>query len=418
MNRILSTVILSLTLFIASAQEPLIKVIEHGLTLSCSQSLLLAKTLEYQEDKLPRSFIDNQLITSDYSWWCSGFFPGVLWQLYSDKKDAELLRYAKLYTDRIEPAKSLTSTHDLGFMINCSFGQGYTQTQDDRYLEIIKEGSNSLLGRYDANIGVIKSWDVIPEWEYPVIIDNMMNLEMLCYTSRITNDSQYQNAAESHANKTIAYHFREDYSTYHVVSYDPETGLPHFKGTNQGYADESTWARGEAWALYGYMMMYRETRLPAYLEQARHIADFIITHPRLPEDGIPYWDFDAPEIPNALRDASAAAIMASAFVQLSQLDTTSDASKWAQMAEKQIRTLSSSAYLANEGEQNGFILKHSVGKYPTKSEVDVPLTYADYYYIEALLRMKRSLKSKYDLNNDGTIDITDVTNLIDYIVNQ
>lgn len=374
------------------AKRSMTKVVERGLDVCRAQSLLMAKSLETEKGKLPRSFAGGKLITSDYRWWCSGFFPGVLWQLYADNADEELLHYAELFTERVEPAKKKTDTHDLGFMLYCSFGRGYALTADKHYLDVLREGAENLMGRYNERVGAIRSWDFNPKWKYPVIIDNMMNLEMLCFMTHETGDARFLQVASSHANTTMANHFREDFSTYHVVSYDPETGLPHLKQTHQGFADGSTWARGEAWALYGYTMMYRETHDPRYLEQARNIAHFICSHPRLPADGIPYWDFDAPDIPKAPRDASAGAIMASAFMELSQLDKSADAKEWLNMAKKQLRTLTSPAYLAKHGEQGGFILKHSVGSLPSKSEVDVPLTYADYYYVEALLRMKAALR--------------------------
>lgn len=378
-----------------SAQETMDEVIERGLSRSREQSIIMAKSMEQDSKAFPRSYENGKLITSDYRWWCSGFFPGVLWQLYSDNGDEQLRKYAELYTDRCEPVKKMTDTHDLGFMLYCSFGQGYNLTGNPRYLDVIKEGTESLLTRYDDSIGVIKSWESSKKWKYPVIIDNMMNLEMLCFMTRMANDRHFVNVAKRHADVTMANHFRDDYSTYHVVSYDPQTKKPHARQTAQGYADNSAWARGQAWGLYGYTMMYRETLDKRYLEQARKIANYIVSHPNLPEDGIPYWDFDAPDIPNALRDASAGAVMASAFIELSQIDPTPDAYKWLKMAKKQLRSLSSPAYLAEKGEQGGFILKHSVGSLPGNSEIDVPLTYADYYYIEALLRMK-ALLAKQD----------------------
>ena len=219
----------------------------------------------------------------------------------------------------------------------------------------------------------------------------MMNLEMLCFMTRQTTDSRYMKVAETHAKTTIRNHFRKDNSTFHVVSYDTLSGQPHAKNTAQGYADGSAWARGQAWGLYGYTMMYRETHNRIYLKQARKIAAFLMNHPRLPADGVPYWDYDAPDIPNAKRDASAAAIMASALIELSQLDKSKMAPKYLALAEKQLRTLSSPEFLAEEGEQGGFVLKHSVGHMPEKREVDVPLTYADYYYVEALMRLKKLL---------------------------
>lgn len=262
------------------AQQPLGEVIEHGLSVARSQSLVMARNLDTDTQAFPRSYENGRLITSDYRWWCSGFFPGVLWQLYGDCPSNELRRYAELYTDRVEPVKHMTDTHDLGFMLYCSFGQGYHLTGNTRYFDIIAEGTQSLLTRYDAKLGVIKSWESGPRWKYPVIIDNMMNLEMLCFMTRETNDRHYVSVAETHANTTMRNHFREDYSTYHVVSYDPATGQPHAKNTAQGFADNSAWARGQAWGLYGYTMMYRETLNPRYLEQARHIAQFITSHPR------------------------------------------------------------------------------------------------------------------------------------------
>lgn len=390
-----SIILLCATIFSSSspllAEETMDIVVERALSVAKSQSLLMAHALESESAAFPRSYENGQLITSDYRWWCSGFFPGVLWQLYSDQPSDELLRYAELYTARTEPVKTMTDTHDLGFMLYCSFGQGYHITGDNHYLDVIREGSDNLLTRFDPKVGVIKSWESSEKWKYPVIIDNMMNLEMLSFLSRETGDRHYVQVAETHANTTLQNHFREDFSTYHVVSYDPATGKPHAKQTAQGYADGSAWARGQAWGLYGYTMMYRETLQPQYLEQARHIAHYITQHPQMPADGIPYWDFNAPDIPHAFRDASAGAIMASAFIELSQLDPSADARRWLEMAEKQLRTLSSSDYLAQIGEQSGFILKHSVGSLPGRSEVDVPLTYADYYYIEALLRMKHLL---------------------------
>jgi hypothetical protein len=348
----------------------------------------LAQSLQDKQNALPRTFENGKVQTVRYDHWVSGFFPGLLWMLYENNGDEQFRRFAELYTDRVEPAKKLTNTHDLGFMLYCSFGQGYRLTANRHYLDVISEGTQSLLTRWNPKLGVIRSWDFGKQWQYPVIIDNMMNLEMLCFMTHQTSDRRYMKVAETHAQTTIRNHFRGDYSTYHVVSYDTISGRPHAKNTAQGYADGSAWARGQAWGLYGYTMMYRETHNRRYLKQARRIASFLLNHPRLPADGVPYWDYDAPDIPNAKRDASAAAIMASALIELSQLDKSKMAAKWMALAQKQLRTLSSPDYLAEEGEQGGFVLKHSVGHMPEKREVDVPLTYADYYYVEALMRLK------------------------------
>ena len=378
-----------------TSEEPMSKVVERGLQRATSQSLVLASALKDRNDALPRTFDKGRLQTIRFDHWVSGFFPGVLWMLYENSKDERLRQYAEQFTARVEPAKKMTNTHDLGFMLYCSFGQGYRLTGNKHYLDVIDEGTQSLLTRWNDKLGVIKSWDGNKQWQYPVIIDNMMNLEMLCFMTRETGDMRYERIAERHANTTMKNHFRDDFSTFHVVSYDTITGQPHARNTHQGYADGSTWARGQAWGLYGYTMMYRETLNPRYLRQAQEIGKFLMHHPRLPKDKVPYWDYDAPgtekENGKCLRDASAAAIMASALIELSQLDPTELAPQWLALAQQQLRTLSSPTYLAGEGEQGGFIIKHGVGHHPAGAEIDVPLTYADYYYVEALMRMKQLL---------------------------
>lgn len=391
------SIILTLSLLVTvglcakTADEPMAQVIERGLQRATGQSLILANALKDKKDALPRTFEGGEVKTIRYDHWVSGFFPGVLWLLYENNGSQELRRYAETYTERVEPAKRVTNTHDLGFMLYCSFGQGYRLTGNRHYFDVINEGTQSLLTRWNDKLGVIKSWESGPRWQYPVIIDNMMNLEMLCFMTRETGNMRYERIAEKHANTTMKNHFRQDYSTFHVVSYDTITGKPHAKNTAQGYSDGSSWSRGQAWGLYGYTMMYRETLNPKYLKQAQEIGKFLMNHPRQPEDKIPYWDYDAPNIPNAKRDASAAAVMASALIELSQLDPSELAPKWLELAEKQLRTLSSPDYLAKEGEQGGFIIKHGVGHHQAGAEVDVPLTYGDYYYVEALMRMKQLL---------------------------
>ncbi len=375
----------------AAKQEPITQVIERGLKRAASQSLLLANSMKNHPDQLPQTYEHGELKTVRYDNWVSGFFPGVLWMLYDYTNDEQYRRLAHHFTEIVEPAKKLYNTHDIGFMLYCSFGQGYNLTAKQYYLDVIYEGTQNLLCRWNEDLGVFRSWDFGKQWQYPVIIDNMMNLEILCFMSRQYDDPYYKEVAEIHAKNTLKHHFRDDFSSYHVVSYDTITGLPHAKNTAQGYSDNSAWARGQSWGLYGFTMIYRETRNPIFLEQARNIATFLMNHPRLPADKVPYWDYDAPgtENGNCLRDASAAAIMASALIELSQFDRTEMGPKWMELAEQQIRTLTSPAYLAEEGEQGGFILKHGVGNMPAKNEVDVPLTYADYYYVEALMRLKR-----------------------------
>lgn len=216
-----------------------------------------------------------------------------------------------------------------------------------------------------------------------------MNLEMLVWSAKKFQQPYFNKVALTHANTTLKNHFRPDYSSYHVVSYDTLTGQAEARQTSQGYSDESAWARGQAWGLYGYTMMFRETKNSLYLQQAKAVADFIIHHPNLPEDKIPYWDFNASDIPEALRDASAGAIICSALLELSGYVDPDKAAEYRKVAEIQLKTLCSPAYLASSGENANFILKHSVGHFMKDIEVDVPLTYADYYFVEALLRYRK-----------------------------
>ena len=376
---------------VQSSQEPIENVINRGLGAAKEHAILLAKNLEEKEGKLPKSIKDGKLETSSCYWWCSGFFPGELWYLYEYTKDPELKRYAELYTDRLEKVQYVKTNHDVGFMLYCSYGNGYRLTGNERYKEILVQGARSLITRYNPNVQAIRPWGNGPT-PYLVIIDNMMNLELLTWAGRTIGDSTFTNIAIRHADTTLKNHFRSDYSSYHVLTYDTLSGVAIRKQTRQGYADESAWARGQAWGLYGYTMMARETGNDIYLQQAKHIADFLMNHPRMPEDKIPYWDFDVPEIPNTPRDASSASIMASALIELSQLDKSSDASSYLAYAEEQLRSLTSPEYLADKGTNCNFILKHSTGYFKANSEVDVPLTYADYYYVEALMRLREIYK--------------------------
>lgn len=377
-------------------KEPMQQVVERGLTAATEQALLMATTLENEEGRLPKAIDkEGKLATSDYSWWCSGFFPGELWYLYENNPTPELKKYAEMYTARIEKVKDITYSHDVGFMLNCSYGNGYRLTQNPAYKEVMITGANSLATRFDERVGAIRSWDFNKDkWQFPVIIDNMMNLEFFTVVSRFTQEERFKNIAISHADKTMAHHFRPDYSCYHVVSYDTLTAQPHIKQTHQGFADESAWARGQAWALYGFTMMYAETGKQEYLIQANHIANYIMNHPNMPADKVPYWDFDMPDIPNTTRDASAAAIMASAFIELSKMNKDDFGKQCRVIAEEQIRSLTSPEYLAAQGTNQNFALMHSTGHFPNNSEVDVPLSYADYYYVEALMRMKNLLNDE------------------------
>ena len=329
----------------------------------------------------------NELETSGSEWWVSGFYPGTLLYLYQQTGDEQLLTEAKRIMEVLKKEQYNTTTHDLGFMMFCSFGNALEIAPSPEQKEILINSANSLATRFNPKVGAIKSWDS-KEGDFLVIIDNMMNLELLFWATKITGDSSYYDIALTHANTTIDNHFRPDNSSYHVINYHPETGQVQKKMTAQGAADESAWARGQAWGLYGFTVMYRETGDKKYLEQANKIARFMLDHPNLPEDKIPYWDFNAPNIPHALRDASAGAITASALLELSKYVDGKTASEYFNTAETIIKTLSTDTYKAAVGENGGFILKHGVGHIPQNSEVDVPLTYADYYYVEAMKRYK------------------------------
>jgi hypothetical protein len=374
----------------APKTEALGELIDNRLDRALLQYEHMAASLIDQPNKLPQTIdAEGKLRTTSSGGWVSGFVPGTLWYLYQYSNKPAILDYAVNYTARIEKEKYNKGTHDLGFMLYCSFGNGLRLTGDTAYQSIMLTGAESLSSRFNPLIGCIKSWDSNHDkWQYPVIIDNMMNLELLFWASKVSGNPRYREICITHADKTMENHFRPDYSSYHVVSYDTITGQVEKKNTHQGYADETAWARGQAWGLYGYVVMYRETGDEKYLEQAKHIATFILNHPNLPADKIPYWDFNAPDIPQSLRDASAGAIIASALLELSGYVDAASAKTYRDVAETQIRTLSSPEYFAEEGTNGNFILKHSVGHFPNNSEMDVPLTYADYYYIEALLRLR------------------------------
>jgi unsaturated chondroitin disaccharide hydrolase len=332
---------------------------------------------------------DGKWITSPIQYWTSGFFPGCLWYAFEQSGDPSIRAAAMRWTAGLEPIQYFKNHHDVGFMIFSSYGNGYRLTKNSRYKDVILQTARSLMTRYNPVVGCIKSWDN-RRWPYPVIIDNMMNLELLFWASQNGGTKEMYDAAVSHAVRTMQNHFRPDYSSYHVIGYDATTGGVLSKGTNQGYADSSCWARGQAWAIYGFTMSYRFTKDPRFLQTAQRAADYFISH--LPADDIPFWDFQAPGIPNEPRDVSAAAITSSALLELLQYTTEPTLkNRYREAAEKMLRSLCSSAYLA-EGTTSHAILNHSVGSKPAKAEVDVSLIYADYYFLEAMLRYAQQPK--------------------------
>ncbi|MCW3080171.1 glycoside hydrolase family 88 protein [Segetibacter sp.] len=339
----------------------------------------------------PRTLENGKLKLVPSKDWTSAFFPGQLWYLYEYTGNNKWKAEAERYTATIEKEKTNAGTHDMGFKIYCSFGNGLRLTQNEHYKDVIIQAAKTLSTRFNATAGVIKSWDNRTKWKYPVIIDNMMNLELLFEATKLTGDQSFRKIAIVHANTTMKNHYRADFSSYHVVDYDTSTGKVLQKTTHQGYSDASAWTRGQSWGLYGYTMCYRETKDKSYLAQAEKVAEYFLNHPNLPKDLVPYYDFDAPGIPNEPRDASAASITASALYELSTY--SKNGKKYKDAANKIVENLTNS-YRAKSGESYGFLLLHSTGSKAQNSEVDVPLSYADYYYIEALLRGKKLKEGK------------------------
>lgn len=325
--------------------------------------------------------------------WTSGFFPGELWMMYQFTNDPYWREQAVTYTWPIEEAKMHGGTHDLGFMIGDSFGKAWEITGEKSYFDVVHQAAKTLCTRFNPTVGAIRSWDHNAQrWKYPVIIDNMMNLEMLFKMAEATGNKRFRDIAVSHADVTLKNHFRPDRSSFHVVDYDPETGDIRMKVTAQGYADDSFWSRGQGWGLYGYTMCYRYTKDPRYLEHAKGIADWFLSLPNMPVDNVPYWDMKAPgtetndnsEVP---RDASAASLIASGLYELASYVNSDRAASYRTTADSILASLTE-RYTVAPGEKEGFLLDHSTGHHPAGSEIDVPLVYADYYYLEALLRKR------------------------------
>ncbi len=342
--------------------------------------------IEFDSTKIPRTVEGGKLKGTPSKSWTSGFYPGLLWQLYDFTNEAALKNAAIKWSMVVEKEKMDNGTHDLGFKIYCPFGNAYKITKEEKYKEVFLSAASTLSTRYNQNVAAIRSWDFNKDvWQYPVIIDNMMNLEMLFEATKLTGDSSFHYIANQHASTTLKNHFRKDNSSYHVVDYNPNTGEVNNKHTHQGFNHESAWSRGQAWGLYGFTVAYRYTNDKKYLQQARKIADFIFTNENLPSDMVPYWDYNAPNIPDEPRDVSAAAITASGLYELATHDTSS-ADKYHNWANKILQSLSSKKYKCSTPP---FFLQHSVGSVPGEFEVDAPIIYADYYYVEALLRQSK-----------------------------
>lgn len=369
--------------------------------------LLLAETSRAKKESAkpnllsPRSLDKNgKLIVVSPKDWCSGFFAGNLLFLYEYTGDKFWMEQSEPFITAMESEQNDGGSHDMGFKLYNSVGNAYRLTHNEKYKRDIIQGAKTLITRFNPVVGCIKSWDNRKEWKFPVIIDNMMNLELLFEATRLSGDSSFYKVAVTHANTTLKNHFRADNSSYHVIDYDPETGKVMHKQTHQGFADSSAWARGQAWGLYGYTMCYRETHNKVYLQQAEKIAKYIFSNPQMPRDLVPYWDYDAAKLPGQPRDASAAAIAASALYELSTY--SANGSVYKKTADGILSSLSKH-YQAKPDSARGFLLLHSTGHKPAGSEIDVPIIYADYYYLEAMLRQQRLAGKKPVVNAAGLL---------------
>jgi unsaturated chondroitin disaccharide hydrolase len=398
MKRFKCILILSITALIfvnilpaqTKTEKPIQSLISQTLKFCTEQySGMLSKTDTMKNIKQPKTVNpDGSIRFVSNPEWTVGFFPGSLWYLYEYSKSGRIKNAAIRFTEALKDLRYYTGNHDIGFMMNCSYGNGLRLINNKTYKDILIQSAKSLCTRFKPVTGCIQSWNSNKVWEYPVIVDNMMNLELLFKATELSKDSTFYKIAVKHALTTMKNHYRKDYSCYHVVNYDTLTGKVLARVTAQGYSNESSWARGQSWGLYGFLICYRYTKNKIFLDQAIHIADYLLSHPNLPQDNIPYWDYNAPGIPNEIRDASSGAIMASALLELGTIPGV-DKKRYLSTAEKIIRSLCSEKYLAKKGKNGNFLLMHSVGSKPAGSEVDVPLNYADYYFLESLLRAKK-----------------------------
>jgi rhamnogalacturonyl hydrolase YesR len=348
----------------------------------------------FQDDNkiFPRTYEEGVLKLVPGRDWTSGFFPGNLWMMYELTGDEKWKEEALQFTLPLEAEKWNGKTHDMGFKMFCSFGHALRYSNNSEYRDILIQSAKTLSTRFNPVVGCIRSWDHnTDKWVFPVIIDNMMNLELLLWAAKETGNENFKEIAIQHALTTMKNHFRDDNSSYHVIDYDPETGEVLHRQTHQGFAHESAWSRGQAWGLYGFTMMYRETGMDEFLIQAEKIAGYILSQEGIQQGNMPYWDFNAPNIPNEPYDASAGAIIAAALFELDSFSETNG--QYRKVAQKLLATLMSSDFLAPVGENKGFLLKHSTGSKPHDSEVDVPLVYADYYFLEAIIRNKNMVKT-------------------------
>ena len=388
MNRLI--LLLFISVLIGCAEKPVEEVTIDPDKILTQNVSKIKETLKTQtvKDGFPRNIPKNDTTwkTVGVNDWCSGFYPGILWYAYEYSEEASIKESAEAFTAPLQSiAFSPASNHDIGFMVYCSYGNGYRLTGNEDYKKVLLSAADTLATLYNPTVGSILSWPSQKQYRHNTIIDNMMNLELLFWAAKNGGSNELYKIAESHAEVTMKNLIRPDSSAFHVGSFNEETGA-FIKGvTHQGYADDSMWARGQTWGIYGFSIAYRETGRDDFLDTAIKVSDHFLN--RLPEDGIPFWDFDAPKMANTPKDASAAAIAACGLLELSKLvDNKTLSQKYAEAAKGLITKLSSKDYLS--GDINQALLLHSTGHYPKNSEIDMSIVYGDYYYMEALLRLK------------------------------
>ncbi|RZF57458.1 glycoside hydrolase family 88 protein [Sphingobacterium corticibacterium] len=386
-----------LVLGLASCGTPSTLDVEKELNYGVSQIEATLTAIPDGNPNIPRNIREDGKTWRyvDYKDWTSGFWAGQLWYAYEFDDKLELKEAAERFTSELKPlAYEPVIDHDLGFQIFNSFGHGYRLTGNESYKNVVLAAADSLATLYNPVVGTILSWPrSVPNMEWPqhnTIIDNMINLELLFWASKNGGADSLYDIALKHAETTMENHFRDDYTSYHAVVYDKDTGKRIKQVTHQGYADDSMWARGQSWAIYGYTMVYRETKDVRFLDFAQKVTDVYLEH--LPEDLVPYWDFNAPDIPDAPRDASAAAVVASALLELSQYLPQDKQQLYRSKAEGMLKSLAKHYHAAPK---NSALLGQSTGHYPAGTEINTSINYADYYYLEALLRQKNYSKDGY-----------------------
>ncbi|HEY65422.1 MAG TPA: glucuronyl hydrolase [Caldilineae bacterium] len=315
--------------------------------------------------------------------WTGGFWPGRLWLAYLVTEEGRYATAAREWCVRLAPREFDTTTHDLGFLFYPSYVTGYRLT-DERALRYgALAAAETLTRRFNPKGNFIQAWGPLddPRRRGRTIVDTMMNLDLLFWATTQTGENRFSDIAVRHARTCQTHHVRPDGSTAHVYDFNPDTGEPIGQNTHQGYSPTSCWSRGQAWAIYGFTTCYRRTGDEAFLATARKLADWFIAH--LPEDHVPYWDFNAPDIPNEVRDSSAAAIAACGLLDLA---IAAGEPRYRE-AGLEILTSLATHYTSRDHPEEEGILLHATGAKPLGREIDVSLTYGDYYFVEGLLRI-------------------------------